>query len=199
MPKDETRAPINPLLEQAIDEEVQATAGKCAPEEQNAFKQILLNVLTSGMTIMQAIGFPPAQLEVIYSYAIDLYKSGKYEEAAGLFFFLGQMNPKDPRYSFGMAAVFHKTKRYFEATTYYLASALHDPSNPLPYFHAGDCFQQLHKPEAAIIMLDRALSVAGDAPQHEKLVQQASAWRESIEQAAALENQNAPKQEAQVN
>lgn len=175
--------------EELVDKEVKKIAANRSEEEQGTLKNVFMDILVKGMSIMQAIGFPPAQLEVIYSYASELYSAGKYDDASALFFFISQLNPRDPRFTFGLAASFHKLKRYGDASVYYLMSTTVDRENPLPYFHAADCFIQLNQPEAAIVMLDNTLALSWNSPQHEKLKQQASALLEIVQQATGKTKQ----------
>lgn len=180
-------------LDEAIDLEVEKIAGNGEGdlEQKKEVRNVFVNVLQNGLTIMQAIGFPPGLLEMIYSYASELYSAGKYDDSSALFFFISQLNPKDPRYLFGCAASFHKLKRYPEASSYYLMASTIDPENPLPLYHSADCFLQAGQPQAAVILLERALEIIGDSGKHEKLKQQAVALRDVIQQN--LESQEAEK------
>jgi hypothetical protein len=58
-----------------------------------------------------------------------------------------------------------------------------DPGNPLPWFHSGDCYLELHKPDVALIMLSKSIEVAGNSPHHERLKQQAGALCDAIRQS----------------
>lgn len=173
---------MNKEEEEVVDAEVEKVAGNQPPEQKGALKNVFMDVLTKGLTIMQAIGFPPGLLEMIYSYASDLYGAGKYQDCNALFFFLAQLNPRDPRFLFGCAASFHKLKRFPEASSYYLMASSIDPGNPLPFYHAADCFLQANQPEAAIVLLEKAIVVAGESSQYQKMKQQALALREAIQQ-----------------
>lgn len=183
--------------EEAIDLEVENVAGGEPSEQKQELRNVFVNVLQKGMTIMQAIGFPPGLLEMIYGYASELYKAGKYEDANPLFFFLSQLNPRDSRFLFGCAASFHKLKRYPEASTYYLLSSGIDPENPYPFYHAADCFLQANQPEAAIVLLEKAIMVAGESEKYEKLRQQAYALREVIQKHVEEKEKNSEEQEVE--
>lgn len=180
---------MNKEEEEVIDQQLEKTAGNQPPEQKQELKNVFVNVLQNGMTIMQAIGFPPGLLEMIYSYASELYGAGKYQDSSALFFFLSQLKPTDPRFLFGCAASFHKLKRYPEASSYYIMASGIDPGNPLPFYHAADCFLQANQPEAAIVLLEKAIAVASESSHHEKLMQRAFALREVIQKS--LEKQEA--------
>lgn len=169
--------------EQAIDSEVERVGGTCPPSEKTQFKSIFTNIIQKGMTIMEAIKFPPALLELLYSYASELYNSGKYQDANKLFYYLVQINPKDPRFPFAYAASFHKLKKYEDASNYYMMAGMTEKGNPLPWFHTGDCYLQMQRPDAALVMLNKAINVAGNQPQYEQLKKQAEGLRHAVVQA----------------
>jgi hypothetical protein len=93
------------------------------------------------------------------------------------------LNPKDPRFSFAYAASLHKLKKYEEAAGFYLMSTTIDHENPLPWFHSGDCYLELQKPDVALLMLTKSIEVAGTSPNHDRLRQQASALCDAIKQS----------------
>ncbi len=73
-------------------------AGHCKKEEKDQYRQILGDVIFKGYSIMEAIKFPPALIELIFSFANDLYSEGKYEDANKLYYLILQLNPKDDRF-----------------------------------------------------------------------------------------------------
>lgn len=171
--------------EKFLDEQVENIAGSANSESKNGMRGLLGNLLFNGFSIMQAIGCPPGLLEMLYSYALELYKAGKYQDASPLLFFISQMNPKDKRFLFACAASYHKQKKYFDALNHYLlASALEPRNDPYPYFHAADCYLQYNQIEAARVMLQTAILAAGDAPEYGKLKQEALAMHEVLSQPA---------------
>lgn len=171
---------MNKEQEKFLDQQVEKVAGKENKQTNSAMTNVLGDVLFKGLSIMQAIGFPPGLIEMMYSFASDLYSSGKYEDARAMFFFITQLNPKDKRFPFGCAASHHKVKKYYEASNYYLMASSLDPADPYPYFHAADCYIQLGKFENAKFLLDSCLVAAGERPEHEKLRQQVVAMQHII-------------------
>lgn len=167
--------------EELIEEKVEDSAGKAPSEQTNGINNVFATIIQNGMMLMQAIGLPPTFMEMIYGYGSELYDAGKYYDAASLFFFLAQLNPKEPRFFFSCAASFHKMKKYTEASSYYLMAANVDPENPLPFFHAADCSLQTEEPEFAILLLDKTIAIAGESSQHEKIKQQALALRDVVQ------------------
>ncbi len=167
--------------EKIIDQQVEKMGNKCAPEEKDQFRQILGDVVTKGLSIMEAIKFPPGLVELIFSYANDLYSAGKYEDANKLYYFVVQLNPKDPRFPFAYAASFHKLKKFNEAAGFYLISGNSNPEDPLPWFHCADCYIQMHELDVAKVMLEKTIMVAQDSLEHEKIKQQAAGLISAIE------------------
>lgn len=175
--------------EELIDQQVEKTGAPFPPEAKGQLKTVLSDVLLKGLSIMEAIHFPPPLVELIYSHACDLYTAGKYQDAGKLFNFLARLNPKDPRFSFSYAASQHKLKNYEEASGFYIFSTTLDPANPLPWFHAGDCYLEMQKLDVALVMLTKSIEVAGDSPAHERLKQQAGALCDLIKQSMGGEQQ----------
>lgn len=169
--------------EAVIDQKVEKIGGTCGLEEKAQLKGVFTDVIQKGMSIMEAIKFPPALSELLYSYASELFNSGKYQDANKLFYYLVHINPQDARFTFAYAASFHKLKKYEEASNYYLMTTMIEKNNPLSWFHAGDCYLQMQRPDAALVMLNKAISVAGSNPQHEQVRKQAEGLRYSLVQA----------------
>lgn len=169
--------------EEIIDLQVEEMIGSQSTEDKSAFKKILLDVISNGKTVMEAIGFPKGTLEVMYSYGLELYGAKKYEEALPLFFMICQLNPKEPRYMFSAAATMHMTKRYLEAVTYYMIANSLDETNPIYQFHAADCFIKMGQPDTARVLLWRASDLAEDRPEYAKIKQQALAMHDVIVEA----------------
>lgn len=168
--------------EEIVDRQVDKMGGKCNPDEKDQFRQILGDVVFKGLTIMEAIKMPPALVELIFSYANDLYAAEKYSDANKLYYFILQLNHQDPRFLFAYAASFHKLKKYKDAANYYLlCGSAH--SNPLAWYHCADCYIQLREYEVAKAMLNKAIASAGDSSEHEKIKQQAAGLISAIENA----------------
>ncbi|MBA3237903.1 MAG: SycD/LcrH family type III secretion system chaperone [Parachlamydiaceae bacterium] len=169
--------------EEVIDKQVEKVGGNYPPKAKDQLKSVFTDIIEKGMTIMEAIHFPPPLVELIYSHASELYTAGKFQDASKLFYYLVRLNPKDPRFSFAYAASLHKLKNYEEAAGFYLMSTTIDSENPLPWFHSGDCYLELQKPDVALIMLAKSIEVAGNSPNHERLKQQAGALCDAIKQS----------------
>lgn len=129
------------------------------PEDCKAMKDIL--------------GISDEAAEGIYGQAYLLYNTGRYKDAGELFRLLIMMNATESKYLIGLAACYHMMKEYQSAgSTYNLASII-DPDNPVPFFHASDCYLQLGDTVSAASMLEMAIKRAGAKPQFATLKQRA--------------------------
>jgi type III secretion system low calcium response chaperone LcrH/SycD len=181
---------MNEEDQKVVDLQVEKIAGNKSPQDKAIVSNIFVDIFQYGMTIMQAVGLSSGLVEMIFNYASELYAAEKYEEAMPLFHFICQMNHRDVRYVYGCGACYHKCHRYLQAVSCYTMAHSLDPDNPIYCYHGADCFLQLNQPESARVMLAAAIGAAGDAPQHQKLKQQAICMCDVIyetmqEQAAA--------------
>ncbi len=63
----------------------------------------------------------------------------------------------EPSNTLGIAACFHMLKEYKNAVQAYMICAMLDPENPIPHFHASDCYVEMKDNLSAIISLDLAV------------------------------------------
>lgn len=77
--------------------------------------------------------------EKFYAHAFALYQAGRVQEASEVFRLLCTRLPLQPRFWFGLAASCQESGDYSNALHAWAMSALLDPSNPYPHFHAAEC------------------------------------------------------------
>lgn len=131
------------------------------------------NILKNANSIKDILGVSDESTESVYGQAYLLYNTGRYRDAAEIFRLLIMLNSTEPKYIMGLAACFHMLKEYQSAgSTYNLVSIL-DPENPIPYFHASDCYLQLGDKMTAAVMLDMTIKKAGNKPEFATLQQRA--------------------------
>lgn len=158
----------------AIGEKVKETAGK---DTQNVMKK----VLKSAAIPKEISGLSDAMVEGIYAQAYRLYNTGKYKDASQLFRLLIMLNSLEPKYPMGLAACFHMMKEYSAAGDIYAIVAMLDPSSPISYYHASDCFIQTGDPMSAIVALKMAVEKAGDQPAFKTLKDRALLTIDSLQ------------------
>lgn len=121
--------------------------------------------------IKDTLGISDEAAEGIYGQAYLLYNTGRYKDAGEVFRLLIMMDSTQSKYIIGLAACYHMMKDFQSAgSTYNLASII-DPDNPIPYFHASDCYLQLGDKVSAASMLEMAVKRAGSKPQFATLKQ----------------------------
>jgi len=124
---------------------------------------------TQGGLPKDLLGINDGMIETIYGQAYRLYNTGKYKDASQMFRLLIMLNPTESKYSMGLAACFHMLKEYASAIELYTICGTLDPENPVPHFHASDCYLQMDNPISALVSLEMAVKRAGEKPQFSTL------------------------------
>lgn len=133
----------------------------------------LMQMIVEQKTLKEIYGFTPAMLEVVYQYGYTLFKAGKYQEALLAFDYAKRLDPFDARYPFSLAACHHYLKNYAEAAENYKLCTTLDPSNPLPHFHAYDCYLKTGDLSSALDAIQQTVKTTGQQPQYTQLKQKA--------------------------
>jgi type III secretion system low calcium response chaperone LcrH/SycD len=162
-------------------------------QAQAELKKILSAALDKGVMPKTALKLDDTVMEAIYSQAYTLYNHGKYKEASYIFRLLMLLDFTTPKYVLGLAACSHRMKEYTNASNLYMIAAGLDPTNPLPHFHATDCYIQLGAPALAIISLGMAITAAGAQAQYKLIKERAELMKSTLEQQ--IDNQASPKKE----
>lgn len=123
--------------------------------------------------VKDTLGISDETAEGIYGQAYLLYNTGRYKDAGEIFRLLVMMNSTEPKYLIGLAACYHMMKEYQSASSTYNLASIVDPDNPIPFFHASDCYLQLGDKVSAASMLEMAIKRAGEKPQFATLKQRA--------------------------
>lgn len=158
-------------------EDLGATLGK---EKSKDFQNAAAKVVQQGMMPKDMMGLSDAMVEGIYGQAYRLYNTGKYKDASQLFRLLIMLNSTEPKYAMGLAACFHMLKEYKNAVSTYSICGVIDPDNPIPHYHASDCYIHMEDPVSALIALEMAIKRAGDKPEFQTLRDRASLTIEAL-------------------
>ena len=145
-------------------------------------KGILSQAINSGIMPRQALKLSDDTMEAIYGQAYNLYNQGKYKEASYVFRLLMLLDYLTAKYMMGLAACQHRLHDYKQAANTYILCGTLDSKNPLPHYHAADCYLQLQAPLLAIFSLGLAVSAAGDQPQYAIIKERASLMKEALNQ-----------------
>mgnify|MGYP003392846221 CR=1 FL=1 len=157
---------------------VNFSAGKQA---EKALKDLLEQALQKGLMPKEALRINDDTMEAIYTQAYNLYNQGKYKEASYIFRMLMILDMTTPKFTLGLAACLHRMKDYVNAANLYLLCASLDPKNPMPHYHAADCYLQMNTIHLAIVSLKMAIDAAGDQPQFSVVKERAALLKSSLE------------------
>jgi type III secretion system low calcium response chaperone LcrH/SycD len=159
-------------------------------EKSGEYKNLAQKLMGTGVMPKEAFGLSEAMVEGIYGQAYRLYNTGKYKEAAQLFRMLLMMDTTEAKYSMGFAACFHMLKEYQNAINAYTVCGFLDPENPIPHFHASDCYIQMGDTLGALVALDLAIKRAGEKPEFQMLKDRALLTKESLKNERENKSKN---------
>lgn len=150
------------------------------PEQVKKLEQIASKMVGPGVPPKDAMGLSDQMVEGIYAQAYQLYNTGKYKEASQLFRLLIMLNGAEAKYSLGLAACYHMAKDYETAVIVYTTCGTLDPNNPIPHYHASDCYLQMNDKVSAMIALEMAVKRSGTKPEFAQLKDRALMTIESL-------------------
>ena len=107
----------------------------------------------------------PIPLEMerqFYATAFGLYEKGDYRGASQLFTQLVLTDPFSAHYWQGLASSKQMAREYMAAVHAWSLIALLNEKDPLPHFHAAECFLSLEEKEEALKALDAAFDLCQD-------------------------------------
>jgi type III secretion system low calcium response chaperone LcrH/SycD len=151
-------------------------------EKSKDFQNIAAKAVQQGVMPKDMLGLSDAMVEGIYGQAYRLYNTGKYKDASQLFRLLIMLNSTESKYAMGLAACFHMMKEYKNAVSTYALCGIIDPENPIPHYHASDCYLHLQDPVSALIALEMAVKRAGDKSEYSTLKDRAMLTISSLKQ-----------------
>lgn len=150
---------------QRVKRAAEAVGSQVKAQAASKMKGVSQELLQKGQVPKDLLGMNDAMMEGIYGQAYRLYNTGKYRDACQLFRLLIMLNTSEPKYIMGLAACFHMLKEYKSAVETYLLAAMIEPDNPVPHFHASDCYIQSNNQVSALVSLEMAVKRAGKKPQ----------------------------------
>jgi type III secretion system low calcium response chaperone LcrH/SycD len=153
---------IKDLIKKSVDENFVEASGI----DKKKFEEVLTEMVEGGSTLKKAAGINDQFINQIYAYAYNLFQGGKYEKAQEGFETLRLLDPKNALYTFSAAACLHKLQKYHEAIQYYMCAGIINDNDPIPYYHASDCFLKLDNKYGAVFMLTHALLHLKDTPEN---------------------------------
>jgi type III secretion system low calcium response chaperone LcrH/SycD len=165
---------------QSIKKAVENVGSQLKDTKGADFEAMSRNLFKRDFLMKDALGMSDNMVEGIYGQAYRLYNNGKYKDAAHLFRLLVMLNSTESKYLMGLAACFHMMKEYKSATETYALCSMLDGNNPLPHFHASDCYLQMKDSGSAIISLTMAIKRAEGKPEFQILKDRAMLTLEAL-------------------
>ncbi len=164
-----------------ISEKVSQATGLAAVPAKETITALLTEAMNKGIMPKHALHLGDETMEAIYGQAYNLYNQGRYKEASYIFRLLMLLDYMTPKYILGLAASLHRMKEYTTAANVYLLCGTLDSGNPLPHYHAADCYMQLNLPVMAVFTLNLAIAAAGTQPQYAIIKERATLMRDTLD------------------
>lgn len=162
MDKEETREPRIKMedskIMEIIKESMKDAGFKLNEAEQTKIFGIIRNMISEDASLKDTMGLNQQFLESLYGLAYQLYNSGKYRDSGAVFRVLSVTDPKDTRFTMGLAASEQMNKDYDEAINSYLLCGQQDPFNPMPFFYLYECYRQTNRMHEAFYALCETLN-----------------------------------------
>lgn len=165
---------------QSIRKAVQETSEMIGKKKGEGFIAAAGKPTQRANSIKDILGVTDENAESVYGQAYILYNSGRYNDAGEVFRLLIMLNAIEPKYTMGLAACYHMLKEYSAAAAMYNLVTIIDPTTPLPFFHASDCYLQLGDKISAAIMLEMAIKRAANRAEYATLLQRATITLEAL-------------------
>lgn len=123
----------------------------------SSFQQEVMEIL--GISENEISPIPLEMERQFYATAFGLYEKGDYRGATQLFTQLVLTDPYSEHYWQGLASSKQMVRDYIAAVHAWGMVALLKEGDPLPHFHAAECFLSLEEKEEALKALDVALDL----------------------------------------
>jgi type III secretion system low calcium response chaperone LcrH/SycD len=126
----------------------------------STFQKEVMEIL--GISENEVSAIPLEMEQQFYATAFGLYEKGDYRGASQLFTRLVLTDPCSAHYWQGLASSKQMAREYMAAVHAWSMIALLQESDPLPHFHAAECFLSLEEKDEALKALDVALDLCQD-------------------------------------
>ncbi len=164
-----------------IGEKIAGITSLAGGPSKDTIAALLTGAADKGIMPKHALQLGDDTMEAIYGQAYNLYNQGRYKEASYIFRLLMLLDYMTSKYILGLAACLHRLKDFKNAANVYLLCGTIDPTNPLPHYHAADCYIQLDVPEMAVFSLGLAINAAGDQPQYAVVKERSQLMKDSLD------------------
>jgi type III secretion system low calcium response chaperone LcrH/SycD len=163
---------------EAMRKAVDKAAEKVKGSKEEAFKKNTNAQIPT--TVKDMLGISEESIESLYSQAYLLYNTGRYRDAIQVFRLLTMLNPMESKYTMGLAASLHMLKEYKGSAAMYTLVSILDPENPIPHYHASDCYIQMGDKLSSLAMLEMAIKKSGSKVEFSALKKRAEITLDAI-------------------
>ncbi len=154
-------------------------------QQRQKIEELAVACLVDGIPLSVVKGFSDDEIEAVYNVAYNFYQQHQYDKAETLFFFLALHEHTDSRFSLGLGGCHQLMGKYSQAITAYSCAALADATNPMPAFHACECYMALgdwENARKAIIAIETICEAIADEGDHDELLRKVATMSEMIGQ-----------------
>lgn len=170
------------LTDEMVYKAMEQVNEKAEPEIQKGIEQLMEAVFRKGIPPKDALGLTDDILEGMYGQAYHQFNNGRYDDASIIFRLLVILNPADARFTMGIAACHHMKHEYPQAAQMYSICGLIDVENPMPFYHASDCWIKQDNIPDAINALNLAVIRCEGKPQYQMILDRCNMAIKSLEQ-----------------
>jgi type III secretion system low calcium response chaperone LcrH/SycD len=126
-----------------------------------SLRKIAMNIETCGM--LSPHDFNNEDVSLLYSLGFNLYEREDYATSKEIFQRLVLSRPYEKKFWMALGAC-HQMTRHFElALESWAMASFIDEHDPLPHFHATECYLALESPEEAFLALEETKKRLQDA------------------------------------
>ena len=167
-------------INKQVTDALEKIRGQYSKEDEQKLIAILTDVFEHEKSLKDALNYSSEMLEEVYGIAQRNFASGNYKEASLLFNVLISLDDSEAKYFMGAGACSQMQKKYADAITYYQVCSHLDNTDPLPAYHAADCYLQLNNPGSALKSITLAFLQSGNNPQYKQIRERSLLIRDKI-------------------
>ena len=176
-----------PMNDNTIDALIKAKGAGLSSTEKEKARTMLKDVCVEGKSPAESMELNKSILDWSYMNAYKQYQTGNFNEAIPTLRVLEWLDPSRFEFGFALAACYQMSKDYENAIFCYMKLAVNFPENPLPLFHAADCFKQKKLHNVAFATLQEVIKRCGEDPRYSKIKEKSQLFSDVEKE---LTNQN---------
>ncbi len=152
---------------------IKQLADGVGPESLESYlEEFVPNVLLKSDNLQQAYGVTHDEMAELYSKGYNYYQEDQYTESVVLFKWLVILNPFEVKYWMGYAANQQLLGQYEKALHSYAMWAMMADEDPMPHFHAYECYKKIDNPQDERKALKQAHKRAVSKPVYSEIRQE---------------------------